>query len=158
MKIATYSIRKDEEDSAGGNTPVERIISVNPEDCCLYLDDQYHKAGHYSGSNVPLRLQALINRVIPLAGSTETMKQSYHYQVELTMEAREELTCWSQAAGSHNAAPIMIPPPDIVIKTDASHVGWVPRCQDQRTGGLWSVKEQDLHINALELTALLLAV
>ena len=105
------------------------------------------------------QLQALINRVIPLAGSElQAMRQSYHNQVELTVEAREELTLWSQAARNHNAAPIIIPPPDLVIETDASLVGWGARCLDQRTGGLWSVKEQELHINALELTAVLLAI
>ena len=39
------------------------------------------------------QLQGLINRAIPLSGPKETMKQSYQYQVKLTMEAREELTC-----------------------------------------------------------------
>ena len=38
------------------------------------------------------QLQALINRVIPLAGSElQAMRQSYHNQVELPLEAREEL-------------------------------------------------------------------
>ena len=46
------------------------------------------------------------------------MKQSYHNQVELTMQVREELTWQFQAEGSHNADS----PTDIVIKSDASHV------------------------------------
>ena len=105
------------------------------------------------------QLQALINRVIPLAGpAPQVMRQSYHNQVELTAEAREELTWWSQAAKNHNAAPIIIPPPDLVIEIDASLVGWGVRCLNQRTRGLWSVKEQKLHINVLELTAVLLAI
>ena len=78
------------------------------------------------------QLQALINRVIPLAGSEiQAMRQSYHNQVELTVEAREELTWWSQAARNHNTAPIIIPPPDLVIETDTSLVGWGARCLDQ---------------------------
>ena len=66
------------------------------------------------------QLQALINRVISLAGSElQAMRQSYHNQEEFTVKAREELTWWSQVARNHNAAPIIIPPPDLVIETDA---------------------------------------
>ena len=72
--------------------------------------------------------------------------------------SRRRATWWSQAARNHNAAPIIIFSPDLVIETDASLVGWGARCMDQRTGGPWSVKEQKLHINALELTAVLLAI
>ena len=49
--------------------------------------------------------------------------------------------------------PLIQPPPDLVIETDASLSGWGATCQELRTRGLWSVEEQKMHINALELLA-----
>ena len=153
------AIRKDEENSARSDAFVEGGVSVNPTDYAFIGMTNAVKQAIPMAPMYHRQLQALINRVIPLVGSEpQAMRQSYHNQVELTVEAREELTWWSQAARNHNAAPIIIPPPDLVIETDASLVGWGARCLDQRTGGLWSVKEQELHINALELTAVLLAI
>ena len=86
------------------------------------------------------------------------MRQKYHLQVDLTAEAREDLIWWSQEARSYNAAPIRVPPPDIVIETDASRLGWGTSCQELKTGDHWSLEEQELHINALELKAVLLAI
>ena len=103
-------------------------------------------------------LQALVNRAQLLADSPVAMRQKYHLQVNLTAEAREDLVWWSREATSHNAAPIRVPPPDIVIETDASHLGWGASCQELKTGGHWSLEEQELHINALELKAVLLAI
>lgn len=79
------------------------------------------------------------------------MKQKYHLQVDLTTKAKENLDWWSREVTNHNAAPIRIPPPNIVIETDASCLGWGASCQDEKTGGHWSVEEQKLHINALEV-------
>jgi len=90
--------------------------------------------------------------VIPLAAPGE-VKQQYQQMVALTPEAREELLWWSSTAKTYNSAPLAQPRPDLVIETDASLLGWGARCQDLCTGGLWSVEEQQMHINALELLA-----
>ena len=55
------------------------------------------------------QLQALINRVLPLVGFPDAMKQSYNHQVKLSANAREDLMWWSQSVVNHNAAPIRIP-------------------------------------------------
>jgi len=39
-------------------------------------------------------LQALINRVVPLASSVEEVKQSYHQLVKISVEATQELKWW----------------------------------------------------------------
>ena len=50
------------------------------------------------------------------------------------------------------------PPPDLVIETDTSLIGWGAVCQGVQTEGLWSQEEQLEHINVLELTARMFAV
>ena len=59
---------------------------------------------------------------------------------------------------SRNGRAILSSPPDLVIETDASKVGWGAVCQGVRTGGLWSQMEKKLHINCLELLAGSIAV
>ena len=55
-------------------------------------------------------------------------------------------------------ASIIAPAPDLVITTDAPVTGWGAVCQGIRTTGLWSPQEAtSLHINALELKAILFA-
>ena len=49
-------------------------------------------------------------------------------------------------------------PPQCTIETDASTVGWGAFCQGKATGGCWSVEEQTLQINELELLAVSLAL
>ncbi len=47
---------------------------------------------------------------------------------------------------------LLHPLPDIVIKTDASRMGWGVVCQGVQTGGggaLWSQMDRKLHINCL---------
>ena len=46
---------------------------------------------------------------------------------------------------------------DMIIDSDASLIGWGATCQNQRTGGPWSLIESNRHINCLELLAATLA-
>ena len=105
-------------------------------------------------------LQALINRVIPLASSIEEVKQCYHQMVELSVEARQELVWWTQEMQEHNGAPLTMGTPDMVIESDASRLGWGATLKGQglRTGGQWSTSEQEMHINCLELLVASLAI
>ena len=45
---------EDAKNLAGGTTVVKRDNSVNPENCCLYWNDQCSKAGHHNCSPVSL--------------------------------------------------------------------------------------------------------
>ena len=69
-------------------------------------------------------LQALINRVVPLASSIEKVKQCYHQMVELSVKARQELVWWTQEMQEDNGTPLMMGTPDMVIESDASRLGW----------------------------------
>ena len=78
--------------------------------------------------------------------------ESFDTLVTLDQGAIQDLQWWRD----HLAGREIIQP--LVIKTDASLTGWGAVCQGIRTGGLWSVQEQQQHINVLELKAGMFAV
>ena len=88
------------------------------------------------------------------AQSTVEIQQAYHQEVALTEETRAEL----QKVSAHNQTLVVTQVPDMVIETDASLMGWGAQCQEHRTGGQWSAEEKVMHINALELLAVSLAL
>ena len=59
-----------------------------------------------------------------------------------------------------NGAPLLMDPPDLVIETDASRLGWgaTLKGKELRTGGQWSTSKQEMHINCLELLEASLAI
>ena len=105
-------------------------------------------------------LQALINKVVPLASTIEELKHSYHQTINISMEAKEKLRLWMKEAQNYNGAPISMAPPDLVMESDASYLGWgaLVKGQELRTGGQWSQSEQEMYINYLELLATFLAI
>ena len=46
----------------------------------------------------------------------------------------------------------------MTMTTDASHSGWGVVCAGVLSSGLWSSEEQAMHINSLELSAVLFGV
>ena len=80
------------------------------------------------------QLQALINSVISLAQSKVEVQQVYHQRIALTTEARAELQWWAQEASAQNQTPMAAQLPDMIIKTNASLVGWGAQHQGCRTG------------------------
>ena len=48
--------------------------------------------------------------------------------------------------------------PAFTIATDASKLGWGCTLQDTPTGGQWTLEEASMHINYLDITALLLGL
>ncbi len=84
---------------------------------------------------------------------------SHHdYEVHLPTKQKLELQWWLQNITSMNGSPIMFPPPDITIFSDASKQGWGAVCSDRQTNGKWSATERLLHINILELKAAFLGL
>ena len=57
-----------------------------------------------------------------------------------------------------HGSPIVPPPPDLVIFTDASKMGGDAVCNKIRTNGKWSGEESSQHINMMELKAGFLAI
>lgn len=61
-----------------------------------------------------------------------------------------ELTWWIENIRKANGSQIA-PPPELIIFTNASKMGWDAVCYNVKTNGKWSFQESLLHINILEL-------
>ena len=150
------AVRKDEENSARSEAFVEGGVSVNPADCCFYWDDQCSETSHSNGSHVPSPTPSSGKQSDSPSGfrtsgdETELPQSSGTHcggqrGVDLVVSSSQEPQC----SPNHN------PPSGFSDRDRCFPYGMGARCLDQRT---WSVKEQELHINALELTAVLLAI
>ena len=84
---------------------------------------------------------------------------NFDKRMSLSSEAKTELLWW---ANNIHAAykPINSGKPQITIETDASLSGWGAVCRslNLNASGIWGPLETDLHINVLELKAVLLAL
>ena len=84
--------------------------------------------------------------------------KSYETEITLNQSCKEDLQWWIDQITNWNGRSITIPPPDLIITTDASLKGWGAVCQGIHTRGLWTPQEASQHINVLELKAALFAV
>ena len=83
---------------------------------------------------------------------------SYESKVVLTPQCVTELKWWIESINQWNGKSMIRPSPDMTITTDASMTGWGAHCGEEKTQGLWTEEEKKLHINALELKAVLFAL
>ena len=85
-----------------------------------------------------------------------TLKRSVSYKATATLNAmvKEKLAWWIKNLELNNGRAIIQPPSQILMQTDASKKGWGAVCQGIRTGGLWSKKEPESHLNLLEVLAI----
>ncbi|XP_078616244.1 uncharacterized protein LOC144884664 [Branchiostoma floridae x Branchiostoma japonicum] len=97
-------------------------------------------------------LQTLLN-------DSRTQGLSWEDKVTLPQEARQELLVWSQCLSQWNGKVFVNPQgPILTITSDASLQGWGATCENNQTGGRWSLSESKLHINELELKAAFFAL
>lgn len=75
----------------------------------------------------------------------------------ISPSAVRDLLWWLDNLGSRDKK-IRLSPPDLGLTTDASLLGWGAVCDRGSTGGRWGELESSLHINALELKAILLGL
>ena len=83
----------------------------------------------------------------------------YEAKIELTKACREDLISVKGLLPGITA-PLRVPPPDLILKSDSSRKGWGIFRPDtgERGGGHWTEEEQIDHINLLELKACLFAL
>ena len=79
----------------------------------------------------------------------------YNAIVSLSQLARDSLQWFAFNSHLYNGTRITKPSKVITMATDASHSGWVVVCDGVPSSGLWSSKEQTMHINWLEISAVL---
>ena len=78
--------------------------------------------------------------------------------VKLPLACRPNLTWWAVPSRLLQGVPSTPPKPTVTVATDASTEGWGATWNDRTLKGKWSRSFSSLHINALELTAVLLAL
>lgn len=71
---------------------------------------------------------------------------------------KEALQWWSVPAHLGSGVPLHPPEPELTLATDASLFGWSGVLEGKSIAGRWSADERRLHISALELRAIYLAV
>ena len=79
--------------------------------------------------------------------------KSFKARIKLNLEAVRELKWWKRNARSQNGRSIHPPSIDLVLKTDASTIGWGGICQDVMMSGTWDNVQKLFHINVLEMLA-----
>ena len=87
------------------------------------------------------------------------VSRNYDRKILLEQHCKDELTWWLKE-GINSHKPISHGNPDVIIQTDASNKGWGALLPSTKldTQGLWSIEEQENHINVLELKAALLGI
>lgn len=84
-------------------------------------------------------------------------KGDFNRKMTITNDMREDLNWWINNVSIQDRQ-IFRTGPDIELYTDASRSGWGGHLDQQTVSGNWSREEKHLHINALELKAILLTL
>ena len=66
---------------------------------------------------------------------------SYESKVLLGRQSQMDLEWWVNHLKDHNGSPIHLPPPEVIIESDASNTGWGAHWNNQKTGGQWSARD-----------------
>ena len=82
----------------------------------------------------------------------------YSVKFMLLPLALQDLDWWIHNLSTSISNPIMLPPPDIYIQTDASDLGWGGYLKLLRTSGMWTRSQLFWHINRKELMAIFLSL
>ena len=82
----------------------------------------------------------------------------YNAIVYLSQLARNNLQWFVVNSHLYNGTRISKPSKVVTMTTDASHSGWGVVCDGVSSSGVWSAEEQAMHINWLELSAVLFGV
>jgi ribonuclease HI len=82
-------------------------------------------------------------------------KGHFDKKMDVTLDMKDELHWWLENLTTL-ASPIILPPYDMIVRTDASLQGWGVYVPDTglRFGGRWNEDELGKHINELELIAI----
>ena len=78
--------------------------------------------------------------------------------VELRPWLSASTTQWRDFRWLRTGLPITLPPPETEMFTDASHYGWGAHLAHLTASGPWSVEQASMHINALEMEAVVRAL
>ena len=80
------------------------------------------------------------------------------FRVVPDLDSLEAVRWWLLSGRLTQGVSLSVPVPSLHLWTDASLVGWGAHSRDWQCSGLWGPAESRLHINVLELRAVLLAL
>ena len=142
-KIIDKALRDDNDDRKGNTI---RFISKVIGKLVASLHGSLEGALHYRF------LEANKNMALALNN------RNYDATMTLTRFAKMDLLWWKKNIYK-TYAPIQWPPISVEIATDASSLtGWGAVCSSESTGGAWSAKEANIHINIKEMIAIYYAI
>ena len=78
-------------------------------------------------------------------------------QTCISDRARDDIMWWADHV-TVSSKPLLLGKPDVHLTGDASGLGWGGVMDGQATGGRWSAREANFHINYLEIKAFLLTL
>ena len=104
----------------------------------------------------PLFYRSLENRKID---ALKISKGNFDSYMKLDQENLDDLNWWIQNIKG-SCKNIKRDSPNVIVQTDASKKGWGAHIAHtcEKTGGRWSASESELHINELEMLAVLYAL
>ena len=143
------SLTKDKEEKlrrAAGDLLAKEFSSIREVAGLIGLAIAFSQAFRYGERHVKL-LEIEKIEALRLA------RGDFDGKMSLSTEAREEVLWWLENARS-SGKTILEHDPNLVLFTDASLEGWGAHVGNQATGGRWSEKEKESHINVLELRAI----
>lgn len=82
---------------------------------------------------------------------------NFDAHMTLDYQSKCEIEWWKENV-MNSFQIVRVPPPTIIISTDASLDGWGCSYGVETTGGQWNIEESSLHINVLELKAILFSL
>lgn len=131
-----------------------------------FLRSTYNSAKDFQ---VLLGLLASMEKLVPggrmrMRAMQWQLKELWHFPMDpdtllpSNPQMSLDLQWWSQSTHLRLGTPLGCPPPQSLLFTDASTEGWGAHWNKSTASGLWSSSEKALHINVLEMRAVLLAL
>ena len=115
------------------------------------------------------KMSSCLHAVLPAPTFSRAIQEDIHQAIGktnnfskkliLSSEAKSEIQWWIVNVRPWNGRPVHLPSPSLIITTDAAEKGeWGASCNKHKIQGRWTQEEASLHINILELKAVLFAL
>ena len=88
------------------------------------------------------------------SAALKTNHGNFDATMTVSQNAKSDIDWWIENV-EYTANPIQRGKPCLVLQSDASNLGWGGTCNGRVTGGNWTLKGKEQHINVLELRAAL---
>ncbi|CAG2203473.1 unnamed protein product [Mytilus edulis] len=116
--------------------------------------------GLYSSAHYAVQYAHLFHRYLDLdkTQALHASNNNFNSFLNISVEGKSEIVWWLENVKTVNGRPIRNDSPSYYLHTDASLNGWGAVFHEKQTQGHWSLEEQCLHINILELKAIYFSI